>query len=36
VCFIVHKITSKQERAILTTMYLADAKNTDNDFPLEN
>jgi hypothetical protein len=30
VCSIVHKTISKQERAILTTMYLASAKNTDS------
>jgi hypothetical protein len=30
VCFIVHKTTSEQERAVLTTLYLADAKNTED------
>jgi hypothetical protein len=30
VCFIVCKITSKQEHAILTIMYLIDAKNIDS------
>jgi hypothetical protein len=30
VCFIVHKTTLKLERAILTTMYLAGAKNTNS------
>jgi hypothetical protein len=29
-CFIVHKTTSELEHAILTTLYLADAKNTNN------
>jgi hypothetical protein len=29
VCFVVYKTNSEQERVILTTMYLADAKNTD-------
>jgi hypothetical protein len=29
VCFVIHKTTSDQERVILTTLYLADAKNTD-------
>jgi hypothetical protein len=30
VCFIVRKTTSELEHAILTTLYLADAKNTDS------
>jgi hypothetical protein len=30
VCFIVHKTTSEQEHAILTTLYLAGAENTDS------
>jgi hypothetical protein len=30
VCFVVHKTTSKQEHVILTTLYLAGAKNTNN------
>jgi hypothetical protein len=29
VCLIIHKTTSELERAILTTMYLVGAKNTD-------
>jgi hypothetical protein len=29
VCFVVHKTTSEQEGTILTTTYLAGAKNTD-------
>jgi hypothetical protein len=29
VCFIVHKTTSKLERAILATLYLVGVKNTD-------
>jgi hypothetical protein len=29
-CFVVRKTTSEQECAILTTLYLADAKNTDS------
>jgi hypothetical protein len=29
VCFVVHKTTSEQEYTILTTLYLAGAKNTD-------
>jgi hypothetical protein len=29
VCFVVYKTTLKQERAILTTMYLVGAKNTN-------
>jgi hypothetical protein len=33
-CFIVHKTTSEQERGILTTLYLAGAKNTDKDIPV--
>jgi hypothetical protein len=28
-CFVVYKATSEQEHAILTTLYLADAKNTN-------
>jgi hypothetical protein len=32
-CFIVHKTTSKLERAILTTLYLVSAKNTNNFIP---
>jgi hypothetical protein len=30
VCFVVHKTTSEQERAILTSLYLVAVKNTDN------
>jgi hypothetical protein len=30
VCFIVHKTTSELECTILTTLYLAGAKNTDS------
>jgi hypothetical protein len=30
VCFIIHKTTLELERAILTTLYLASAKNTDS------
>jgi hypothetical protein len=30
VCFVVYKTTSEQERAILTTLYLASAKNMDS------
>jgi hypothetical protein len=30
VCFVVHKTTSELECAILTTLYLASAKNTDS------
>jgi hypothetical protein len=30
VCFVVHKTTSEQEYVILTTLYLADAKNIDS------
>jgi hypothetical protein len=30
VCFVVRKTTSEQEREILTTLYLASAKNTDS------
>jgi hypothetical protein len=30
VCFVVHKTTSELECAILTTIYLAGAKNTDS------
>jgi hypothetical protein len=30
VCFVVHKTTSELEHAILTTLYLAGAKNTDS------
>jgi hypothetical protein len=30
VCFIVHKTTSEQERAILTTLYLVGVENTDS------
>jgi hypothetical protein len=29
-CFVVSKTTSELERAILTTLYLAGAKNTNN------
>jgi hypothetical protein len=32
VCCIVHKTTSKLERAILTTIYLASGKNTDKNY----
>jgi hypothetical protein len=31
-CFVVRKITSELERVILTTLYLASAKNTDNTY----
>jgi hypothetical protein len=30
VCFVVQKTTSDLEHAILTTLYLVGAKNTDN------
>jgi hypothetical protein len=30
VCFVVHKTISKQEHAILTTLYLTGTKNTDS------
>jgi hypothetical protein len=30
VCFIVRKTTSEQERAILTTLYLAGVENNDD------
>jgi hypothetical protein len=30
VCFVVHKTTSEKEHTILTTLYHAIAKNTDN------
>jgi hypothetical protein len=33
-CFTVHKIISKLEYVILTTLYLIGVKNTDNSFPL--
>jgi hypothetical protein len=29
VCFVIRKTTSKQERVILTTLYIANLKNTD-------
>jgi hypothetical protein len=36
VCFVVHKTTSEQEHAILTSLYLASAKNTDTSLPNPN
>jgi hypothetical protein len=34
VCFVIHKTTSELECTILTTLYLAIAKNTENFYVL--